>query len=233
MTEGHALNKMPVKEVLKINKNQHDNEQNIILDAIKIENRFKKVKIELNNQSELIFLKKNSIVKNEEFDQLKFKYFSDEESIDTLELRLNKIDDLYKELRDQEIEKIIELTPEVNVDLNFSKKYPETSAYLKTYLLKQLSEKYFGRTVSEVKEKIVDQIELDSHKIAFLYFSTNAVEILKLSKINEIVNNQGHVFKIQEVFQSHENFCFVYQKDTGPINISIPVFYGIIVCGEK
>lgn len=224
---------MPVKDVLKINKTSPEMDKSIIIDIAKIDNRYKKVKIELNNQKELIALKKNLVLTSEEFEEIKARLFSENESISTLEKRISSIKEIIKNVREQELIALLAGSSEILIDQNFSKIHPQAANYLKDFLLKDLAKKYFKRNLTTYQEKIVDQVEYEDGKSAFLYFSTNAVESLKLNKIHEIVNNQGRVFQVQEIFQSNEVFKIVYHFDARPIILMIPVFYGIIVCGEK
>lgn len=225
------LNKLPIKDVFQIGKNLPPNKK--LIEAVKIENRYKLVKNELNNWVEKLSLNTPHIIGMNEFLSLKEELFSENESIDILEDRIKNIEFLFISARHKEMDSIPPLTYEIVLSKENSDYSHEMSTYLKSVLIKELSLKYFSRKISGVVSQVVDQVELDKKNTGFLYFSTNFVPTMKMSKMNEVVNNQGRVYKIKEIFQTNDIFTLNYKTDIRKFKVKIPVYYGILICGDK
>ena len=233
-----AIRLLPVRAILEMNKNIDFSDltptiKNVALESFKIESQYKKFKINYHTiKAKLVEF--DPWLTPSEFDEIERENLSLDQSIIDLTSNLDNVDGFVEQIRLREIEKLVEYKSDILVDESFTKSNRLASKYLKKIIIDHINLEMFGKK-EKYKGKIVEKMKETNEKgqHLFLYFNSNPMETIKTTKTTHIMDGDGSKLKIKEVFQSNEIFSKVILINSKQVRIRVPIYFGMIVCGES
>lgn len=238
LEDVEALKRLPVAQILELNKainfdNLTPTIKNVALESFKIENQFKKYKINYNT-IKMKLVEIDPWLSSEEFEEIEKRDLSLNQEINQLIEKLDNIDKNIDIIRLKEIEKIIEYKSDLLVDEFFCKNHSLSSKYLKKIIIDHINLEMFGKK-EKFKGKIVEfkKDSPEKGKSSFMYFNSNPMESIKLTKVSHIISPDGNKLKIENIFQTNDIFSKIININDKQVKIRVPIYYGMIVCGDS
>jgi len=230
-----ALKRLSVAQIFELNKAIDFDQltptiKNIALESFKIENQFKKYKINYNSVK-MKLVEIDPWLSEEEFEEIDFSL---NQEISKLIEKLDNIDKNIDIIRLKEIEKLIEFKSDLLVDEDFCKNHVLASKYLKKLIIDHINLEMFKKT-EKFKGKIIE-FKKDSPgkgKSSFMYFNSTPMESIKLTKFSHIMSPDGYKLKIENIFQTNDIFSKIININDNQVKIRVPIYYGMIVCGDS
>lgn len=232
-TEVIKLSLADLKKLKKsiVAKDLADSHHRVLMEVSKIENRFHKILAKFLEIESNILAEKERRISQKELELIKNNICNENNPITAMEAQIQGLEQQIISIRAEQLSHIAK-EQDIYLNRDFEKKYPEAAAFLKVEIIKSVYKDFFKKEYFVAREYIVEKIQ-NSDFEGFAYFSTNPIELIKVSKISDIADQNGKVLASQEIFQTYSHFMKKMVYNNTPVVIRCNLYYGIISCRKS
>lgn len=233
--ELDKLDDTAIIKILQFNRkvnynNLSEEEKQLVLSTFKIENKYKKFRVELNNLK-VKFFEIDPWLTAEELSVLIQEKYSENQTLKTLTENLANFFNFLDEIRLKSLNLILKDKNSFLLNEDFSKKNPLDSKYIKKMMLNKISLELFNKKCG-FKIKMIEKKEKfpEDTKHSFIYFSSIPIEEIKLSRFNYIIDANGRKIELEKVYQSNDVFNVLVEINQKMVKLSSHLYFGMIIC---